>query len=382
MQPAESPDFVRLSTAADVALGFSSGLFYRGAQLYCINLLLHFADGCRANCLYCGQAREAAGEAACKTLIRVEWPLRSLEEVERRLRSAVGGGCFMRPYRVCVASITNPRAVEAELEVVARLYRSLRIPISALVTPTLFTRPRMEELAEAGAERIGIAIDCATPELFDALRGRGAGGPHRWEVYRRGVLDAVSVLGEGKVGVHLIVGLGETEEEAVRLIQWAHDAGAETHLFSFYPEPGSLLEGWARPSLGQYRRVQLARYLIDAGYACVEDFEFNELGQIVGFGAPSSLLEELVRSGEPFMTSGCPGCNRPYANERPGEEVRNYPFKPSTLDVARIRRQLRQYARPRSSFVDLLNYLRAVGGSRTLHSRVGGGLCVGPRPRA
>ncbi|MCX8205342.1 MAG: radical SAM protein, partial [Candidatus Nezhaarchaeota archaeon] len=99
MKLAESPEFVRLSTAADIALGFSQGLLHRGAQLYCINLLLHFIDGCRANCLYCGQARGSVGEAACKTLIRVEWPLRSLEEVEARLRAAIRGGGFLRPYR-------------------------------------------------------------------------------------------------------------------------------------------------------------------------------------------------------------------------------------------------------------------------------------------
>ncbi|MCX8205310.1 MAG: hypothetical protein N3H31_06640, partial [Candidatus Nezhaarchaeota archaeon] len=261
-------------------------------------------------------------------------------------------------YRVCVASITNPKAVEAEREVVSHLYKSLRIPLSALVTPTLFTKRRMEELTEAGAERIGIAIDCATPELFDTLRGRGARGPHRWEAYRQGVVDAVSVLGEGKVGIHLMVGLGETEEEAAKLMQWAYDVGAETHLFSFYPEPGSALEGWVRPSLGQYRRVHLARYLIDMGYACAEDFEFNEHGQVVSFGAPGSLLRDLVERGEPFMTSGCPGCNRPYANERPGEEVRNYPFRPSPLDVARIKRQLKDYSPPRNTFSDLLSHLK------------------------
>ena len=359
-QLAESPDYVRLSTAADMALGFSPGGFYRGAQLYCVNLLLYFTDGCKANCLYCGQAREAAGEAACKTLIRVEWPLRSLEDVACRLRSLIKGGCFQRPYRACVASITNGKAIDAEREVIARLYRALRIPLTALITPTLFTKPRMEELADAGAERIGIAIDCATPEIFDALRGRGARGPHRWEVYRRGVVDAVSVLGEGKVGIHLIVGLGETEEEAARLIQWAYDAGAETHLFSFYPEPGSALEGWARPGLSQYRRVQLARYLIDMGYSSVDDFEFNEHGQIVGFGLSKARLEDVIRGGEPFMTSGCPGCNRPYANERPGEEPRNYPFKPSPLDVARIRRQLWRYEPPSNTFHDLRAYLRSV----------------------
>ena len=367
--PMESPDYVRVSTAADLALGFSSGSFYRGAQLYCVNLLLYYSDGCKANCLYCGQAREAVGEAMCKTLIRVEWPLRRLDDVVGRMRRLIGGGCFMRPYRVCVASITNGKAIRGELEVVSRVYGSLRIPVTALISPTIFNRRRMEELHEAGAERIGIAIDCATPEIFDALRGHGARGPHRWEVYRQGVLDAVKVVGEGKVGIHLIVGLGETEEEAARLIQWAHDVGAETHLFSFYPEPGSLLEGWVRPDLGQYRRVQLARYLIDMGYASVDDFDFNEYGQIVGFGVSQSLLEEVVRSGEPFMTSGCPGCNRPYANERPGEEPRNFPFKPSPLDIARIRRELSTYRRPRNTFEELMAYIEGAMARRHIASR-------------
>jgi len=363
----ESPNYVRVSTAADLALGFSRGLFYRGAQLYCVNLLLYYNDGCKANCLYCGQAREAAGEAACKTLIRVEWPLRSLDDVISGMRRLIRGGCFMRPYRVCVASITNGRAIKGELEVIERLYKALRIPITALISPTIFPRHRMEELSEAGAERIGIAIDCAAPHIFDALRGSGARGPHRWEVYRGGVVDAVKVVGEGKVGIHLIVGLGETEEEAAKLIQWAHDVGAETHLFSFYPEPGSALEGWRRPDISQYRRVQLARYLIDLGYASVEDFEFNEYGQITGFGVPSSLLNELIKGGEPFMTSGCPGCNRPYANERPGEEPRNYPFKPSPLDVARIKRQLRTYKRPVNTFEDLMSYLEGLHLKAPLH---------------
>jgi len=37
------------------------------------------------------------------------------------------------------------------------------------------------------------------------------------------------------------------------------------------------------------------------------------------------------RGGEPFQTSGCTGCNRPYYNETPGEELYNYP-KPLTTE--------------------------------------------------
>ena len=38
-------------------------------------------------------------------------------------------------------------------------------------------------MKKAGADRVGIAIDAATPELFDQLRGKGVGGPHRWDHY-------------------------------------------------------------------------------------------------------------------------------------------------------------------------------------------------------
>ena len=30
-------------------------------------------------------------------------------------------------------------------------------------------------------------------------------------------------------------------------------------------------------------------------------------------------------NGQAFQTSGCPGCNRPYYNERPGRTMFNYP---------------------------------------------------------
>lgn len=358
MPEGESPDYVRTSTAADIILGFSPGKFYRYAQPYCINLLLYFKDGCKANCLYCGQAREVAKDAACKTLIRVEWPLRKLDDVIASLKKFLQSGCSFRPYRVCVATITNPKAVEAEIEVIRRVYHEVGMPISALITPTLFKREEMMKLREADAERIGIAIDCTTPTIFDLLRGKSARGPHRWERYLKGVEEAVEVMGKGKVGIHLIVGLGETEKEAVELIQKVHDMGAETHLFSFYPEEGSVLEKWPRPPISQYRRVQLARYLIDCEISYAENMKFNQAGQIVDFGVPKGLLEDIIESGYPFVTSGCPGCNRPYANERPSEFPRNFPFRPSEEEIIEIKKQLWTYSPPQNTLEALVKYLK------------------------
>jgi biotin synthase-related radical SAM superfamily protein len=355
---AESPGYVRLSTASDIVLGFSRGLFYRGAEPYCINLLLHFSDGCRSNCLYCGQAREAAGPSTCKSLIRVDWPLRKLEDVIERFNSFMGNGCFLRPYRICVAAITHPRAVEGEIEVVRKMSDELGLPISALISPSIFSMDRLEELRSAGADRVGIAIDCATPRIFEALRGRMARGIHKWERYLEGVRETVEIMGKGRVGVHLIVGLGETERDAAELMQTIKNMGGETHLFSFYPEAGSVLEEWPRPPMSQYRRVQIARYLIDDRISSYDDMEFNEHGQITGFGID---INGIAETGKPFMTSGCPGCNRPFSNERPGETFRNYPFPPSRREALAALRRAGIYAQPRNTLPRLLEYLKSRG---------------------
>ena len=56
----ESPEYLKISTASAMALGFKHGRFYRGAKNPCINLLLTYDRGCAANCAYCGLARPAA----------------------------------------------------------------------------------------------------------------------------------------------------------------------------------------------------------------------------------------------------------------------------------------------------------------------------------
>ena len=153
-------------------------------------------------------------------------------------------------------------------------------------------------------------------------------------------------FGEAMVGVHLIVGIGETEKEMVEAIQRAHDMGAYTHLFSFFPEKGSQLQDWPQPSYGHYRRMQLARYIINEGKGRLENMKFDENGKLTDFGLPQEDLDAIIDDGEAFMTSGCPGhdgkvaCNRPFGNERPSKPIRNYPFPPNEEDIKTVREQI------------------------------------------
>jgi biotin synthase len=150
------------------------------------------------------------------------------------------------------------------------------------------------------------------------------------------------------VGIHLIVGLGETEEEMIRLIGRIRQAGGSTHLFSFFPEAGSRLAARPQPPVGQYRRVQLARYLIDEDLATAETFRFDHRGRLISFGAAQGRAEQATAAGIPFMTSGCPdesgavACNRPFGDCTPGDDIRSFPFRPDEEDLVAIRGQLEE----------------------------------------
>ncbi|OPY85834.1 MAG: hypothetical protein A4E71_01874 [Smithella sp. PtaU1.Bin162] len=334
----ESPQFVQTSLAGAISLGLENGRFMPEVRCTCLNLLLTYSGGCRASCSYCGLANNQ-GTDKSKTFIRVKWPIYSLTEILTRVK--VSGNSF---ERVCVSMITHGRALEDTCAVIQRVRESVDLPVSALLAPTVMAgRNDLKKIRSAGAERVGIAIDAATEELFIRHRGAGIGGPHRWDIYWGGVIGAVEVFGRYMAGIHLIVGLGETEEQMVHAIACAYRLGAMTHLFSFFPEGGSRLADNPQAPLGQYRRIQLARYLINENIADGSVFRFSPAGQIIDFGMD---IEPYLWKGEAFMTSGCPNregkvaCNRPFGNERASEPMRNYPFQPGPKDIEKINCQI------------------------------------------
>lgn len=333
-----SPEYLQTSLAASLTLGLQPGSFHRNAKLKGLNLLLHYSEGCLGRCAFCGLSRSRQEGPKGKTFIRVDWPLYSLDEIIERTKGKE------QIHRVCISMITHPKALEDTPHIIKRFKEETDLFISVLITPTLiYYSKNLEAMKREGADHIGVAIDAATPDLFDRLRGRGVNGPHRWDHYWEVVRMAVEVFGKFYVGIHLIVGLGETEREMVQTIQRGQDMGAHTHLFSFFPEKGSPMQNHPSPPLGQYRRIQLARWIINESLGSIDQMKFDEIGKLIDFGMD---IEPLVQMGEPFMTSGCPGrdgkvaCNRPYGNERPSGPIRNFPFLPEPEDIEEIKRQL------------------------------------------
>jgi biotin synthase-related radical SAM superfamily protein len=319
-----SPDWVRLSFGADMVLGFSSGVFLKGALNTTINLLQYYPDGCKANCSYCGQAREVANGPECKTLIRVEWPLRPLNEVLKRIYERQGNPQYGL-QRICVGQLAHPRASPDAIEITRRIREAgIELQISELVTATYTFKHHMIEMRKAGADMIDVAIDAANEKVFEELRGKKARSMHSWKRYLEAIDEAVEVFGKKNAGIHLIIGLGETEEDAVNLMWYAHSRGAKISLFAFYPEAGTPMEKKKPVPVHVYRRMQIARWLIENDIVDINAFKFDDKGELIDIEMPSGItLDEIAPA---FMTSGCPGCNRPYSNERPGRVLKNIPW--------------------------------------------------------
>jgi len=74
---------------------------------------------------------------------------------------------------------------------------------------------------------------------------------------------------------------------------------------------------------------------------------FDDRGRVTHFGMPAGELEDIIQSGLPFRTSGCPGkvqddisaCDRPYGDSPPSD-IASYPFAPDKKDIKKIRKQL------------------------------------------
>jgi biotin synthase len=337
----ESPEYLRMSLAAAMTLGFKHGLFYRNARLYCINLLTTYRSGCAARCAYCGLSNKRSGKYHEKSFIRVDWPTYRTTEVIERIAERK-----QRVKRICISQITNNRSIVDTLTLCRRLRSSFDIPVSLLISPTIVNRADLMDFKTAGADKIGVAIDLATPALFDQYRGSGVGGPHCWETYLNCLAQAIEIFGARNAGSHFVTGMGETEKQMVEAIQKIQDMGGWTHLFSFYPELGSSMCDHPMPAMDHYRRIQLARYIIDKNLIRAEDFAYDQSERIVCFGLTGKKLDQVIDSGQPFRTSGCEGydgqvaCNRPFANSRPGPDMRNYPFLPNMADLRLIRKQM------------------------------------------
>jgi len=249
---------------------------------------------CHASCEFCSQS----GVSESKNLSRIKWNVWDLERILPLLKDQ---------KRVCIQCLNYPGIFDDLIEMVKRIHS----PLSVSAQP--FSMEEMHDLSKH-VDRISISLDCFTKELFNRYKSF-----YDWELHWTRLKKAVEIFGKNHVISHLIVGLGETEREAVDTLKELFDIGVSPSLFAFTPLKGTALESKPPPELGKYRRIQIARYLLSKDEITPEEIIYSD-GRIVSFGDAIDKVRPYA-----FQTWGCPNCNRPYFNEIPGRVIYNYP---------------------------------------------------------
>lgn len=321
---------LRISLGTAITLGLAKAkLQVHPTTAY---LMTYNPNKCSANCSFCPQARESSGSASM--LSRVSWPVFRTGPVIKAIDDSFRKNDIKR---VCVQALNYPNVFGHVVSFVTGIRDRCEIPISVSCQPS--GASDLRRLARAGVQRIGIPLDAATKVIFDHVKGQRVGGPYRWKKQFQVLKEALCIFGEGNVSTHLIVGLGETELEMVKMIQECIEIGVLPALFAFTPICGTRMEDMKPPSIRKYRRIQTARFLILTKASKFESMRFTQ-GHLTDFGISGHVLRRIIGDGEAFRTSGCPDCNRPYYNERPTGPLYNYPNKPDPEEVLEIEKQI------------------------------------------
>ena len=325
------PRQIRVSTASATGVGLLKGKLDAEPMTAC--LMTYKAEKFTSNCWFCSQARKSQSKA--QMLSRVTWPAFPTRTVLEQLENAVQAE---KIKRVCVQALNYPEVFSDISAFVEALKKRVSVEVSVSCQP--LSSQNLWFLSRAGVDRVGIALDAATEKLFNEVKGAAADGPYKWKDEFLLLRVAVGVFGEGNVSTHLIVGLGETEQEAVGAVQTCVGIGVLPALFAFTPVSGTALASHPQPKIDAYRRVQLARHLIVRGLTRRDDMSFDGDGRLIDFGVSRELVTDIVESGKPFLTSGCPNCNRPFYNEKPSGPVYNFPRSLRPEELAAVKSEV------------------------------------------
>ncbi len=312
----QEPQIINVSIGTATVLGLANAPMATAPT----TAYLMLGGRCLMNCAFCAQARES--QASALHLSRVTWPEYELCTVVKKLATAARQGTIRR---ACLQVTVTGDAFRQSLTILQTVKAVSDLPFDIAILPHDLEQVR--QLVEAGADHIGFGLDAACQRVFNHVKGGN---------WRRSLalIQGTARTFPGRAAVHLIVGLGETEQEMVERMQWAHDLGVTVGLFAFTPVRGTHLAGLPQPPMAVYRRMQAARWLITHGQASLGDMAFDHQGRLVHLGA------SLPTSGEPFRTSGCPDCNRPYYNEQPSGPLYNYPRPLTAAEAAQATQEL------------------------------------------
>lgn len=257
--------------------------------------------GCIGQCTFCHRAN---GNERSKKLARITWPEFELKDIANKLTGSNS------PFkRVCLQTCFNPE-LESDLEQIVEQLLSTGAIMSMTLSPT--QSEFALKMLEKGVDHIGVGLDAACESTYSIHKKRN--WQKDWPALKDLILKA-----QHKIEVHLIYGLGDSEEIFMKRIDKIVKLGGKVSLFALTP-----VNGGSQPEMRSYRRVQTFRYLCENKNISISDCSFSD-GRLSGINVSKANLLALLNNGDAFRTSGCSDCNRPFYNESPGQEFYNFP---------------------------------------------------------
>lgn len=282
---------------------------------------LMLGEKCTNNCKFCTQSSLSTSSESL--LSRVDWHNYDIDDILEQTNRAFNENTLKR---MCFQIVDSPSSVETTLEMIRNVSATSKIPICA--SSTVKNAEQARTLFDNGLDKLCVALDAVTEKVYTQTKGTNFD-------QKLNFIIELSTLFPGKITTHVIAGLGETEYEMAKTLSLLSSHKITIALFAFTPIKGTPMENHPKPSLDSYRRIQITNYLLQNSQISFDDIQFEDT-KIKGFSATQTLrvLETLKSSnGKPFMTSGCPDCNRPYYNDTPTEIPYNYPYQPNTEEI-------------------------------------------------
>ena len=299
--------------------------------------MTYTSEPCRGRCGFCPQGHVHNSKQAAQ-LSRVQWPDFGWDEFFTHLettQNAPSSPDHPKFGRICFQVLNYAGFFEELVDMIIEIHQRFpKLHISAAVPP--IPKDQLATLHEAGLERIGIAVDACTPDLFKKIKGDSIEGPYHWNNHWNTLKAALEIFGKGYATTHFIVGLGESEEELIRAMEQAVKMRILPAIFLFTPVKGTPMEKHPRPDLSVFRRIQLARFFLlkDSENFTRFYFKNGRLHEVKNLTALE--LTTIIENGFAFKTAGCPDCNRPFYTSRPGEEPDGFPRNLTKVEEKKV----------------------------------------------
>ncbi len=200
------------------------------------------------NCMYWGtkrQCRFCGIELSLKSEMTI--PLKSGEQLSQVAQKACELDNLKHITLTTGTQVKSQNVIDHLCTCVKSIKERVNIPIHVQIEPA-DDSSRMEILKEAGADTIGIHIECFDMDILKMVApAKAAHGLKKYKEYWR---KAVDIFGFNQVSSFLIAGLNEKDNSIIEGCRYLSELGVYPYVIPLRPIPGSSMEKNCPPDHG------------------------------------------------------------------------------------------------------------------------------------